>query len=268
MSMTSRTDDGWDAGSTYEGFMGRWSRPLAERFIRWIDPPPGGHWLDVGTGTGAFAAAVCKLAEPRSVVACDPSGPFIESARSQLSDPRVRFEVAGAGALPRRPGGFDVVISGLALNFLPDAKAAVEEQAGLSRPGGRIGACVWDYAEGMEFLRHFWDAAVAIDPRALELDEGRRFPICNPTSLESTFEASGVRNVRVGPISVPTTFSDFDDYWRPFLGGTGPAPSFVASLSAHQRRDLRAALRDRLAPGDGASIQLTARAWAVVGQRA
>jgi len=179
----------------------------------------------------------------------------------------VRFEVAGAGGLPSRDGGFDVVVSGLALNFLPDASVAIAEQVGLSRPGGWIAACVWDYAEGMEFLRHFWDAAATIDHGAVELDEAARFPICNPDSLKSIFEGSGTSQVRVGPISVPTTFSDFDDYWRPFLGGTGPAPSFVAGLSAARRHDLEAALRRALGSEDGRSIDLTARAWAVVGRR-
>jgi len=259
--------DGWNAGSAYEDFMGRWTRPLAERFIEWMGPPPGEHWLDVGTGTGAFAAAICRLAQPTSVVACDSSGAFIEAARSRLADPRVRFEVAASGALPSRDGGFGVVVSGLALNFFPDPASAVEEQLSLLREGGWIGACVWDYAEGMEFLRYFWDAALAIDPRAAELDERVRFPICDPTSLESLFEACGAQHIRVGSISVPTTFASFDDYWRPFLGGAGPAPSFVATLSASQRRDLRSALEDRLASREDRGLQLAARAWAVVAQR-
>jgi SAM-dependent methyltransferase len=193
--MTSPESDGWNAGKTYEDFMGRWSRPLALKFLEWIAPTPGGHWMDVGTGTGALAAAICRIARPASVVACDPSAAFIESARGELADPRVTFVVAGAASL----------------------------------------------------------------------DEGRRFPICNPEALESLFEEAGVERVRVAPVSVPTEFGSFEDYWRPFLGGTGPAPGFVATLSEDQRRSLVDELRRRLSAQDGGPIRLQARAWAVVG---
>ena len=39
------------------------------------------------------------------------------------------------------------------------------------RSGGTIAAYVWDYTTGFEFLRHFWDEAVAANPAAAELDE-------------------------------------------------------------------------------------------------
>jgi SAM-dependent methyltransferase len=265
--MSDRPVDAWAAGSSYEDFMGRWSRPLAEEFIRWMDPPPGGHWLDVGTGTGALVSAICRLAEPRSVVGCDPSGPFVDAARAGTDDPRARFEVAGAGALPAREGGYDAVVSALALNFFPDPAGAVEEQIGVLRPGGWIGACVWDYAEGMEFLRRFWDAATEVDTGAAALDEAGRFPICNPESLGSLFEGRGVAELRVGSIGVPTVFADFEDYWRPFLGGTGPAPSVVARMSEDQRRGLKTRLMQRLGGAEGTPVRLTARAWAVVGRK-
>ena len=247
--------------------MGRWSRPLAERFVRWLDAPSGGHWLDVGTGTGALAAAICAMARPASVVACDPSAPFIDSAKERHGDARARFVVAGTGSLPQREGGYDAVVSGLALNFFPNPGLAIQEQLENARPGGVVGAFVWDYAEGMEFLRHFWDTAAAIEPRAAALDEGRRFPICAPTALEALFESSGAGAVRSASVSVPTRFTSFADYWRPFLAGTGPAPSFVAGLSEEQRAALAAELQRRLPTQAGGIIELQARAWAVAGHR-
>jgi hypothetical protein len=117
-----------------------------------------------------------------------------------------------------------------------------------------VAAYVWDYAEGMEPLRHFWDAAVALDPAARDLDEGVRFPLCTPDALGQAVGGE------VTAITVPTVFADFDDYWTPFLGAVGPAPSYVASLDADHRDALRDALRARLGAGP---IALTARAWAV-----
>jgi trans-aconitate methyltransferase len=265
--MSDRRGDGWNEGKTYEEFMGRWSRPLAEEFIRWLEPVAGGHWLDVGTGTGALAAAICDLAQPATVVACDASEPFVEAAHHTLPDSRVTFRTAAVGSLPPREGGYDAVVSGLALNFFPDPHAAVEEQLGAVRSGGLVGAYVWDYAEGMQFLRYFWDAATDVESRAAALDEGRRFPICTPEALKSILRSAGAERVRVAPLSVPTKFSSFDDYWRPFLGGAGPAPSFVSSLVEVSRQSLENELRQRLPIENGGEITLDARAWAVVGSR-
>jgi hypothetical protein len=91
--------------------------------------------------------------------------------------------------------------------------------ARVARPGGTVAAYVWDYAGKMELMRYFWDAAVMLDPTALEFDEGRRFPICQPTPLAALFESVGLQKVEVRPIDISTHFRDFDDYWSPFLAG-------------------------------------------------
>jgi len=78
----------------------------------------------------------------------------------------------------------------------------------------------------MQLMRHFWDAARALDPRARELDEGVRFRLCAPEPLHILFTAAGLADVQVRPIDVPTRFRDFDDYWTPFLGGQAPAPGY------------------------------------------
>src|SRR5512143_3975563 len=114
------SDDKWLTGDAYEAYMGRWSRPLARMFIEWLCPQRSAHWLEVGCGTAALTSTICDLCEPASVVACDPSEPFIEHARKSLPDARASFVVAGAEALPSRDDGFDAVVSGLVLNFLPD----------------------------------------------------------------------------------------------------------------------------------------------------
>ena len=257
--------DRWAAGSTYEDFMGRWSRLLAPRFVSWLGLPRGLHWLDVGCGTGALARAILDRVEPASVVGCDPAAPFIEYARANLADERASFVVAGAGALPPRAGGYGAVASLLALNFMPDPAAAAEEMRSLCSDGGTVAACVWDYSAGMEFLRRFWDAATALDPAARALDEGTRFPLCQPEALDPLFRAAGFGGVRCDPIEIETRFPSFEDYWRPMLGGTGPAPSYVASLDEARRSALASKLRESLQAGSDGAITLHARAWAVRG---
>lgn len=263
--MASASGDMWVTGAAYEAYMGRWSRPLARVFVEWLHPKSLAHWLEVGCGTGALTSTICDLCEPASIVACDPSEPFVEHARCNLSDPRASFVIAGADALPRRDGGFDAVVSGLVLNFLPDPGKTVASFRERLRPGGIVAAYVWDYAGGMEFLRYFWEEAVASDPSAAALDEGRRFPLCRVPALVSLFRAAGLAQVEAGKLDIPTDFADFDDYWEPFRRGTGPAPSYLTSLDPTSRELLRERLKWRLHPESDGRIPLGARAWAVRG---
>ena len=204
---------------------------------------------------------------PALVLATDRSLPYVRYARAHTHAGPGRFLVADATRLPLRPALADVVVSGLLLNFLPAPAVGVGEMARLARAGGVVAAYVWDYAGRMELLRVFWDAAVELDPAAEALDEGRRFPLCRPDALDGLFRDAGLRDVETSGIEVATTFQDFDDYWRPFLGGQGPAPAYVASLDDRRREALRATLRSRLPAAPSGRIELTARAWAVRGLR-
>lgn len=255
----------WSAGDAYEDYMGRWSRRAGAAFVHWLGMPGGCRWLDVGCGTGALTAAVLALADPAGVVGVDPSEAFLAEARSRIGDPRAEFHVAGAESLPFPDGRFDVVVSGLALNFVPDPLRAVAEFARVAAPGGIVAAYVWDYAEGMAMLRHFWEAATELDPAAAELDEGRRFPLCRPEPLARLWADADLGGVTVQAVETVTVFSGFDDYWRPFLGGQGPAPGYLATLTGEQSGRLRESLRARLPADADGSIALTARAWAVRG---
>jgi SAM-dependent methyltransferase len=257
--------DRWAAGSTYESFMGRWSRMLAPRFVSWLRVPAGAHWLDVGCGTGAMTNAICAHAEPTTVVGCDPAEPLLEYARRHTTDARASFLVDGADDLPRRPDGFGSVTSLLALNFFPDQPGALSEMRTRTIAGGFVSACVWDYAEGMQFLRYFWDAAASIDASASALDEGRRFPICRPDALVGLFRSAGLAEVRCDAIEITMLFSAFEDYWQPFLGGTGPAPSYVGSLDVERCARLARQLEEALPRASTGAIELKARAWAVCG---
>ena len=129
-------NDNWKAGDAYESFMGRWSRPLARSFISWLAPPCRAHWLDVGCGTGALTSAICELADPASVLACDPSEPFIEHARKTVLDGRVAFVVSGAEELPEGGGAMDIIVSGLVLNFVANPGRVLARMRQRLRRGG------------------------------------------------------------------------------------------------------------------------------------
>jgi SAM-dependent methyltransferase len=264
--MTAQRKDTWVAGDFYEPYVGRWSRRVAAGLLDWLRLPAGLAWLDVGCGTGALTATILEKADPASIVGIDPSAGFLEHARARIPDARVSFQVADAQALPFGDDAFDVAASALVLNFVPQPARAVAEMARAVRPAGTVAAYVWDYAGRMELMRHFWDAAAALDPRAVELDEGRRFPLCQPEPLAELFTRAGLQSVVGVAIDVTTPFRDFDDYWTPFLGGQGPAPGYAMSLSEDERMRLRERLRAALPRRADGAIELTARAWAVRGR--
>jgi SAM-dependent methyltransferase len=258
--------DAWTAADAYDDYMGRWSRALARAFVAWLQPPAGGHWLDVGCGTGALTQAICDLAAPACVVSCDPSEAFVASARARVDPARVMVVRASTGALPERDGGYDAIASNVVLNFVPDVPEALREMGARTGPRGVVGATVWDYGDGMQMLRAFWDEAGRLDAAARAQDEATRFPICRDGALAQSFAAAGFRDVVASSIEIPTVFDSFDDYWRPFERGTGPAPAYVATLSAAARQALRSALQERLRPGPDGRLHLAARAWAVRGR--
>jgi SAM-dependent methyltransferase len=257
--------DTWASGDAYEPFMGRWSRRVADRFIEWLAPPGRRTWLDVGCGTGALTQTILSKGDPSSVRGLDPSPVFVQHARDRTSDPRADFEVGDATSIRAEDASFDYVVSGLVLNFVPDAKKGLAEMQRVSAPSGEVATYVWDYAAGMQMLRFFWDAARGIDPDAAHLDEGRRFPMCRPEALEELWRQAGFARVNVEPIEVSTVFSDFEDYWNPFLGGQGPAPTYALGLSDEKSQRLREQLRERLPIDAEGQIPLSARAWAVRG---
>lgn len=257
--------DAWGSGHAYEQYVGRWSRPVATEFLRWLAPSPGLAWADIGCGTGALTSTVLSTCEPSSVSGVDSSEAFVSLARQRISDPRVRLEVGDATHLPWASDVSDVTVSGLVLNFVRDHEAMVREMARVTRSGGWVAAYVWDYAGGMEMMRRFWDAAIAVSPEGARLDEAERFPLCRPDPLQTLFERAELESVAVRAIDVQTVFKSFDDYWQPFLGRTGAAPTYLASVSDEVRERIRLHLESLLAPPQGGAIELTARAWAVRG---
>jgi len=263
--MAAERRDVWASGDAYEPYVGRWSRLIAQKFVSWLGVPRGRRWLDVGCGTGALSQIILDHGAPDRVSGLDPSEGFVAYAQHRTANELVDFRVGDAQALPVSDAEFDATVSGLVLNFIPNQPKAVAEMKRVTRGGGIVGAYVWDYAGEMQMMRRFWDAAVALDEVAAELDEGARFPVCHPEPLSDLFRDAGLREVATRALDTPIVFKDFDDYWTPFLGGQAPAPGYCMSLSEDRRAALRDRIRASLPTADDGSIHLIARAWAVRG---
>lgn len=238
----------------YERFMGRWSRRLAPLLVTFSGVTEGDRVLDVGSGTGALSAAAAAV-ESVQVTGIEPSPAYVRYAQEHVDG---RFRVGDALALPFPDDAFDKTLSMLVLNFVPDAPAALQQMIRVTLPGGVVAAAVWDYGDGMQMLRTFWDAAVALDPGAAARDE-RHMPLCTRGALAELWHTHGLRDVDEQPLTIDLPFASFDDYWQPFLGGQGPAGVYVSMLSESARRALESRLRADV------NLTLRARAWAVRG---
>lgn len=267
MQQPQQPTDTWADSAAYDAFIGRWSRLAAPAFLAWLAIDSGQRWLDIGSGSGALVQAILDLAQPREIQGIDRSPEYVRFLHATIRMPQVSFQAADAQSLPFETGQFDVVVSGLVLNFIPEPQTALREMLRVTRPGGTIAAYVWDYAGQMEMLRYFWDAVVALQPAMGDRDEANRFLLCHPDALQRLFETAGLHEVAVQTIDIDTIFHDFDDYWTPFLGGQGPAPTYVMALAEAERTTLRERIRASLPLAADGSIPLTARAWAVRGRR-
>ncbi|HKT81949.1 MAG TPA: methyltransferase domain-containing protein [Vicinamibacterales bacterium] len=255
----------FSSGDAYERFMGRWSREMAPLLIRFAGVRDGDAVLDVGSGTGALASAAATAVPRSRIVGIDPSAAYVAFASTHHGSERVTFEVGDAQQLRFDDRSFDRTLSLLVLNFIPDAAKAVDEMIRVTRRGATVAGAVWDYSEGMQMLRVFWDEAAALDPTADARDE-RRMPFSHKGELSALWRAHRLRDVTEEPLTIPTTYASFDDYWLPFLDKQGPAGDYVATLTPAARDQLRLRLRQRLLDdGPDRAIALTARAWAVRG---
>jgi len=250
------------SADAYDRHVGRYGAPLAAELIDFAGVGPGMRALDVGCGPGALTAALAERLGQASVCAADPSAPFVEACRTRL--PGVDVALATAEALPFADQAFDAALSQLVVNFMCDAEAGVREMARVTRPGGVVASCVWDYAGEMTLLRAFWDAAREVVPESAAADEGAVMPWCGEGDLADLWRGAGLRDVRFGPLVVRASYADFEDVWAPFTTGVGPAGAFCKSLDDDRRVALRDAYRRHLGVGDG-PFRLTARAWAVAG---
>jgi SAM-dependent methyltransferase len=239
------------SADAYDRFVGRYGHSLASALLGFAGLEPGMRALDVGCGPGALSAALVDQLT------------FVDACRTRL--PGVDVVEASAEALPFADGTFDAALSQLVVNFMSDPEAGVREMVRVTRPGGVVASCVWDYAGEMTLLRAFWEAAREIAPeRAAASDESVVMPWCREGELAELWRAAHLDSVRFGSLVASAKYANFEDLWSPLPTGVGPAGAFCSSLDEKRQAALRDAFRGRLQIGEG-PFELTARAWAVAG---
>ena len=251
-------------GDAYDRYMGVWSRAACPAFLGWLAAPGKAKWLDVGCGTGALTAAILDSRQPESLLAIDPAAAQVETARKRFTAPHLRFEVADACALPCRDASCDVVASALVVNFIPDRAKAVAEMHRVLRPGGLVGAFVWDFAVDRSPSGPVRRALAALGtpPPPVPGTGDSRLP-----QFSALFAAAGFVEVETRVFDVALDFEDPTAFWIAQSTGFSPVARFVKGLSEEQRREAQAMVEAELEILPGGLARYTARANAVKGRK-
>ena len=253
----------WSNTDKYNEFMGKWSVNVAKEFLGWLSEDydlQRKKWIDVGCGTGSLTYEIVNFFNPEFVLGIDPSPEYLPN----ISLLNLSFQIGNSDQLPASSNIFDFAVSGLALNFMPNINASIQEMLRILKPNCCLALYVWDYSGQMDSLRSFWDVAVELRPEAKFLDEGELFPICKKSSLIKLFESNGIKEIKFNEIIINQIFPDFESYWNPFLGGQGPAGSYLLTLNEQDRYLLKTKLESHFPQKP---ISLKARAFAIQGKK-
>ena len=235
------------SGAAYDSFMGRYSRPLAVLFADSVGVAAGPTVLDVGCGPGALTGVLVDRLGVDAVAAFDPSPPFV--AECAAAFPGVDVRTGRAESVPFEDDRFDMALAQLVLHFVEDPGAAGGELRRVVRPGGIVGACVWDFEVGMEMLRLFWDAALAANGDAP--DEARMLRFGREHEIGTWLVDTGLQRVVETTLEVTATYQGFGELWSGFMAGIGPAGAWCASRPSDEQEAIRQGLLERLGSPTG-----------------
>src|SRR5215213_1926028 len=258
---------GFQNAEAYERFMGRWSRRLAPPLIRFAGLANGERVLDVGCGTGSLTFALPQAVEVGEVAAIDYSPVFVEEAQRRNTDPRITIAQGDACAIPFPDGRFDRALALLVLHFVPEADKAVAEMRRVVRPGGVVGATVWDHLGGMSNMRMVWDTLAAADEEARRRRGRYCFqPMMRPGEMRQSFVAQGLSEVAETSLLIRMEYENFADFWEPIAAGEGPIGQYVAGLDPERRAKADEAVRAAYEAGEpDGPRSFAAVAWACRG---
>ncbi len=211
----------------------------------------------MGAGPGALTSRLVEWWGGDAVSAVEPSEPFVSALRHRL--PEVDARRATAEVLPFDDATFDLTLAQLVVHFMSEPVAGLREMARVTRPGGVLGACVWDHGGDRGPLVIFWRAVNDLDP-AVRDESG--LAGTREGHLVELAAAAGWADIRPSVLTVEIPMASFADWWEPFTLGVGPAGAHVARLSTQAREELRARCAELLPAG---AFTVSASAWCVTG---
>ena len=187
-----------DAAENYERyFVPTIGTPFAAAWLDAAGLRPGERVLDVACGTGVVARLAAQQVGPNgAVTGLDINPAMLAVARSvPSSGSAIEWHQASAESLPLADESFDVVLSSLGLQFVPDKAAALREMRRVLAPNGRLAIATVGptpplFAILEQALARHMKAEVAAFVRAV-------FSLHEPQELETLTSGAGFREVEV-----------------------------------------------------------------------
>ncbi len=241
----------------YDRFMGRYSIPLASVFADFAGVAVGSRVVDVGCGPGALTSELVSRLGHQQVAAVDPSVTFVDAVRGRY--PSIELHCAGAEHLPLPDDTFDAALAQLVVHFMHDPVGGLREMGRVTKSGGVVAACVWDFDEGGSPLSLFWEAARDLDAHA---PGEATLPGTRRGHLAELLREAGMTDIGEAVLSVRVEHHSFEDWWDPFELGVGPVGSYLSTLASPARRRLMEHCHELL---PSAPFAVTAVAWAARG---
>ena len=250
-------------GKAYERLMGRWSQVVGAKFLDWLDPPTGLHWIDVGCGNGAFTEVLIARCSPREVSAVDPSDGQLAFARTRPGTKQAQFRIGDAQALPFADDSFDAASMALVITFLADPLKAAREMARVVKPGGIVATYMWDIPGGGFPIRPL---AAAMKSLGLEEPTRPNVEASRRENMQAVWQQAGLRSIETTVIRIGVAYSDFDDFWDSSSAPVGPSGKALAELPSSKIEQLKVRLREQLPIAPDGRIAYEAFANAVKGR--
>jgi len=251
----------------YDSYMGHWSNALAPLFLDFASLQHPVSILDIGCGTGNLLVTAAKMFPGARLVGVDPSTALLNKARARFEDSGAEWIEGTAERLPFPDARFDASLSLLVLQEFADRAATLRQMRRVTRPGGVVAACQWDFAQ-MPVIAALVDALASIDR-----DMGERLATRSPDLVGSEAELAGAwrdagfREVSADRIRVARRYTDFEELWKSLLGGSTPSTLMLTALPAGQRETVRRSMRSRFhITGATAGLDIKAEAIVVRGQ--
>ncbi len=250
-------------GAAYDQLARRFTLPAGEVFLDWLALPNGLSWLDAGCGTGAFTQLLLDRCAPRRVSAIDPSAEQIAYARTTPTAKRVDFQIGDAQGLSFANGAFDAAAMALVVAFVPDPNKAMAELKRVTRPGGTIGAYMWDFLNNGSPRQRLNDAVARMGVAVQPLPG---YAHSRMEAMEGFFKSAGLADTATRVIEFEVAYDNFDEYWTQQTGLASGAVETIRSMSAADIERLKADLRTSLPKNKAGRIAYKVKANAVKGR--
>jgi ubiquinone/menaquinone biosynthesis C-methylase UbiE len=252
----------------YERYMGRWSMALAPSFLRFACLREPSALLDVGCGTGSLTRAAAGSFSRGRLVGMDPVTSYLMHARATVAPGRAEFVVGLVEQMPFADGMFDCCLSLLLLQEIRERGPALREMRRVTREGGIVAACQWDFRHGMPMSVAIREVLQVVVPDVRDrLGRREATAFASETELRQHWEAADLADVATTRLFTTVSYASFDDLWQPLLSGSTPVTAAVAVLPSDARDEVHRRLRERfLGERPDGPFSLRAEAFAVRGR--